>query len=521
MSKNLLFFIFIGVFHTVFSQDIDHLPAVWLKADSADREQGYWRDISGNDRHAIPAQGILPENFSLMNFNKSLPLDEINYLTIPDFTVNKNRITTIIVYEVEDSLQEKSLWALQPASGKRVGLTTRRILGEREAITYTEENRLNPVINSLSQSWYTPGNHDTVSDFFLGYVDSLGFNGKISECIVFEGNVPDSVLLKYISYLAVKYGVTLYQTDYRNSKGTITWNYTGYPVYSGSVAGIGKDSCFGLNQKQSCLLEQKIKVGLEQLQVMNEQNTAFLPENHFLIWGFDSNALEKYGEIYSDEGEELSLYGNSLLQATGSESSTLRTFLQVDGSNWENDAEDYVLLIDRTGTGDFSTINTEVYFPFRTDSSSILFSDIYWDTDLNGTDRFCFAYMPLPEQAKTTAKGETPVLKDIFSKMKSSGISKNQNSRVHKAGNLNVTEKENQYLLYPNPNSGRFRLDIHYAVASDVVVRILNPEGKLIRTMNGSPAQDHRFEGTVPVKGNYMIGIQGEQENKTFKMIVQ
>ena len=61
----------------------------------------------------------------------------------------------------------------------------------------------------------------------------------------------DTVLYQWCSYLAVKYGVTLRETPYRSSDGTLTWPLDSLRQFSGSVIGIGRDDRFGLYQRQS------------------------------------------------------------------------------------------------------------------------------------------------------------------------------------------------------------------------------------------------------------------------------
>ena len=50
------------------------------------------------------------------------------------------------------------------------------------------------------------------------------------------------------SYLAIKYGITL-SDNYLASDGTSFWNING--TYSEDIAGIGRDDCAELHQKQS------------------------------------------------------------------------------------------------------------------------------------------------------------------------------------------------------------------------------------------------------------------------------
>jgi len=367
-------------------------PAVWVRADSTPLNARQWRDVSGNGRCLLPKSGLLPNSFTRMNFNKSFLVERGEHFTLPDFPLQRKMITVMLVYHIEDTLSENSLWSMQLDTSTRIGLTTQRIICERGDIRYTDSNKVSPVVNTLRSTWierYDKG------DISIGRCDSLPFRGKIAECIVFDGKIKDTVFVQYLSYLSVKYGITLFETDYLNSSHTVIWDWRNNPQYSYSIGGIGKDLKMGLEQKQSYLLDEKITVGLSSFAATNEENRASMYQGDFLIWGFDNTLLNRHGSIYLEDGTELETYGNGLLQATGRGASRQSTFMQVDASQWANRGEDvskYYLLIDRSGRGDFLSTDIEFYTPDFVDSTNRLyFSNIYWDTDNNGKDRFCFA----------------------------------------------------------------------------------------------------------------------------------
>ena len=481
-------------------------PCVWLRADSVEAGSLYWRDVSGHELHAAPVNGLLPSLTGRMNYNPSFELDGESF-RLEGFPVSNSRLTAIIVYEAGDTLPEYGLWSLPVKEDRHVGLTTQRILGERGHIKYTDRNRTGGVINSLSQG-FKPTTGITPNQLNIGYADSLGLTGRLSEFLLFDGPVADSILTRYISYLGIKYGVTLYKTDYLNSKGQVIWNYTDYPDYSYSIGGIGRDEALGLNQKQSELMEGKVRVGLERLAADNSSNEGHLEEGSYLLWGFDSAGLMQSRTILMEEGEELQIYGEGLLQSHGSGTHIFNTFMEVDGSGWGGEARDYALVIDRSGTGTYPPGASEIYYADYVDSSRMLyFTGLHWDSDRNGIDRFGFAYLPLPASASED--------------LRKRGSLNHNNSGDNAGSGHDGPAGTNQYLLYPNPNRGDFRLEVHYDVPSEVSVRIFNAEGKLMESFSGSTGHDHRFEGRVPVKGHYLIDIAGGGEQKSFKMIVQ
>ena len=502
-------------------------PVLWVRADSTELSAKYWRDVSGNGRHLFPYTGTLPDTFARMNFNRSFFLENGNHFMLPDFPLRGRRVTVMMVYQIEDTLSENSLWSLQMDTNVRIGLTTQNIMCENVGVQYADSNRLTPVVNTLRQTWqeeYGTG------DFLLGKCDSFPFQGRIAECLVFNGKLNNTLFTQYISYLSVKYGITLFKTDYVNSAGTVIWDYRNNPTYSYSIAGIGKDLTMGLEQKQSYMLDEKIIIGLSSLAATNEENRAALYEGDFLIWGFDLTLLDRHGSVYLEDGFELEVYGNGLLQATGTGASHYSTFMQVDGSQWaeQGDVNDYYLLIDRSGTGNFLSTQVEFYMPDFVDTNNIMyFSDIYWDTDNNGKDRFCFAKIPfdsLFESRSMTVNNSNAGNQTGKTGNKTQNKQANQSDAKQKQI---VEQKQaqamakNNYNLYPNPNTGKFTIEVHYKEVSDIMIRVYTPDGKLMNAWSAQNQNSYRYEGETSVRGQYMIDIEGGGERKSLKMIVQ
>jgi hypothetical protein len=105
------------------------------------------------------------------------------------------------------------------------------------------------------------------------------------------------------SYLAIKYGRTLDQTSAQNylaSDGTtIPWDATtaDNATYKNRIAGIGRDDCSGLVQKQSQSQDSissftVLTAGFDTIRTSNALNTSeFINNLSFLMWGDDNGAL--------------------------------------------------------------------------------------------------------------------------------------------------------------------------------------------------------------------------------------
>lgn len=148
----------------------------------------------------------------------------------------------------------------------------------------------------------------------------------------------------------MKYGVTLTQTDYLDSRRNVTWNHTDYPDYGTSIAGVGRDDSVRLNQKQTYYADGKIVLGVNQLAQTNEGNASVLADGDFIIFGMDG-PLSDVSEIYTQSGETYEVIGRSMVQVTGN-AHTYNTFILLDTAVVQ-DSIAPVLLIDRSGTGEF------------------------------------------------------------------------------------------------------------------------------------------------------------------------
>ncbi len=129
------------------------------------------------------------------------------------------------------------------------------------------------------------------------------FNGQIAEIMVFN-TVPTSIEQQQIqSYLAIKYGITLDQTDndatidegdyvIGGTPDIIVWDETANSTYHNDVAGIGRDDGKFLNQKQSKSINTSslVTIGLGSIAANNGSNSNTISgDGSFLMWGHNGS----------------------------------------------------------------------------------------------------------------------------------------------------------------------------------------------------------------------------------------
>ena len=504
-------------------------PTAWLRADSAVLGASSWIDVSGNGLNATPSAGSMPAAFSRMNFNKCFEVGGAETFALPLGINNSRQSDVIVVYETYDTANENALWQVQIDTAKRIGQTTQRILNDNGQITYDTANRMKPVINYLAQTWRRP--EVCAPTLTLCTADSLSLIGRIAEAMYFDHRISDTAVIQWISYLAVKYGVTLAQTDYLDSRKNVIWDYTHYPDYCASIAGVGRDDSMGLYQKQTYFADNQIIAEIvgandySPLQTQNnEDNPAFIADGDFIVFGMEG-VLPAVSEIYSQSGETYEVVGRSMAQVTGS-AHLYSTFILLDTTVVET-VHAPSLLIDRSGTGDFPSGETEQVFCAGTDTSGhYIYNGIHWDTDLNGRDFFCFA-VTVPDTTGTPKAlavndgGGNGTTQDNVNAM---GVGANNHSPLQATDNetdmKSASSKSPEYRLMPNPNRGRFVVEAEYPEAQDVTVTVYDSEGRLLLTMEGKGQRSYRFEGTVQAAGHYLVEIVSDNDRKTLKMVV-
>jgi hypothetical protein len=119
------------------------------------------------------------------------------------------------------------------------------------------------------------------SRFWIGRSEYFGpsFNGDILEIMMFSARKSDTDRKKIETYLGIKYGINpgLFPVtaislphvpgEFIASDGTALWNNTLHSGFTYNVAGIGRDDCTGLNQKQSKSIdpESHLTIGLSDI----------------------------------------------------------------------------------------------------------------------------------------------------------------------------------------------------------------------------------------------------------------
>lgn len=509
MKKTILSAIAICIFSFCFSQN-PVSPKVWLRADSADAGATAWRDMSGNRLDAVPLMKRMPSAAEDFNFNPCFGMTARSGFTVPGIEIRNSLVTLVIAYRCDDTTAEDVLWTMPVDSEHTIGLTTQNILSADCAVCYDTVTRTDGVINALRLGWEASGRNVLVTDLSVCSGKDLPFSGKLAECVLFDGCPEDTTLLRWESYLAIKYGITLNGTDYLRSDGRVTWDNARHPATI--IAGIGRDDTMGLRQTRTLFAGGDILFGLQaDMETEVKKNVPHMEDGDFVIMGTDESSLTGTSVLYMQDGTELSVCGQTMVQTTG-DAGRHETFLCLgDSCRLPACGRDSVpgnrciMLIDRSGTGKYALSDMETVFPdsIAPEGYALRFPGIRWDTDGNGMDCFCFA-VPVQEEQRVR---------------KTVSATGNDEDTVTDSGDSG--QKGFSCSLYPNPSKGDFHVDVTCPENRRVNVKIYTADGKFISGFAGSDMPRHHFGIHVDSPGSYMVAVTSGTDTETFKVLVQ
>ncbi len=140
-----------------------------------------------------------------------------------------------------------------------------------------------------------------------------GYQGNLQEVILIKksgnGHVDDTDLRKIHSYLAIKYGITLGNTDnYISSNNVTVWDRAANTNYNNNIFGIARDDKSGLYQKQSRSVNTELITAYlgGTLAALNSQNTGTIANDEtYLMFGSESGSpIKQLTGISRDEAYE-------------------------------------------------------------------------------------------------------------------------------------------------------------------------------------------------------------------------
>lgn len=476
-------------------------PVIWLSADRCGQSAGIWQDLSGNGYHAAFQNSQMPDTV-LFNFNRAFDLD----ISSPGFRIDYRpggtaTITVLTVYRSADTATEQAVWNLKLDTVKAAALTTHEMVTVSQRITYSSSTTNLPVLNSMLQNWRNRTIDTTGSFLVLTGGDTLGFRGKLAEFIVFDHSLTRPQFQAIHTYLGLKYGISLRTINYVNGLNEVVWSTKANQQYSHDIAGIACDTVLGLLQKQGAGNggEAPVIIAATTLAASSPENTAAVQHGDFLIWGDNGLPLEPItpDTLASTQTTVAHLLHRTwLMQVSGTTANQISTQVVYGGVVCDS-CMVMALVVDSSGSGTFHPDSVIIHYPDSIDQQGrVYFSNVLWDADQSGQDRFTFQVMKPATMFKISHQGA-------------------QNDDTDDSPN----DQGMQCALFPNPTPDHYSLVIVLPGEEPLEITLLDPAGRVVEQKVLPAARLHHYEGRVELPGLYLIRIKTSAEERTLKLL--
>lgn len=294
--------------------------AVWLRSDAGVNLTGNNVTSWVNQRNTannFTATGTIQYSPAAANFNPTMFYNGSSYFSSAAnvTTVNTGNYTKFVVFRSAEGTGGRNLMsAFAGNPGTAMHTADNSFIMRNAATSYaTPASTLNSGKQLLGTQVFNRGvtngtllrldgsNSLSVTDNSTHSVDRLQIGAygssnflsagsNIAEAIMYNSALTSTEFRKVESYLALKYGITLTNTSYLNTNGTIVYDFIGYPNH---IAGIGRDANTGLDQRQSMSADpgNQVVMALGNLAASNEANSnSFASDLQYLIWGDNNGA---------------------------------------------------------------------------------------------------------------------------------------------------------------------------------------------------------------------------------------
>ena len=356
----------------------------WYCTDTAVATPGLRNQLPGPDK-------LLPvphARMATLNFHPALVINGNQPLQVALGARDLSSVSYFTVYQSLDTAAENSIWHITSDQQTTLILTTDRMadLAVYQYMNYKDVVRSQPKVNvyvhhkekdtaAATNQYWNIGVKPTAPQLPI-----TNFKGLIPEIIAYDKVLNSRERLQVASYLALKYGITLTEpaATYVNSSGDNIWDGYDYPDWHNNIAGICRDDTAGLYQTMATSSH------FPGLLTISTHDT--LQNNSFLLWGDNGKPLTTAPKI---AGLPLMLQKTWLIKPYGNPQPFI-TNLEIDTKAIDATVPAqpvYWLIIDRSGTGNFSLASTEfIKMNDLNKTGKASFNKVIWDQDGSGKD---------------------------------------------------------------------------------------------------------------------------------------
>lgn len=435
--------------------------------------------------------------------------NNFNFNPIIDFSKKeiaqkyKNIVTkegSLFVVFKSNSKEENVLFSLNKGTLKTT-ITNKKLVCDKEVLLNKGDSKNGILISYVynKNSLIGRKNGNLVLD------DLLFDNKKAMNHLVELIYIPRCISIKekeiIESYLSLKYGISLCEgKNYYNSKGEIIWDIKENDGFNERITGIGKDTLFGLNQKQSKnSLEDGLTIGFDKIKKTNKGNSIILDNKDFLLWGDNGKSfvLEK-----STETTQKRMKRVWKIKTVSDSAKIFKTQIKIDKSlmpvesNFNiEDINCIWLAIDNSYSSEFNYKNAQYFRATINDEKEIVFDNVEF---LSKSDYF-FTIV------KSKENPNNPY---------SNSLTKSSESEI---------SISDQIILFPNPITANEKFTIQFNLndISKVIIQIADVNGKIIKTKDLGLIDNFSFTENLSASGTYLVMLSVNGKLETKKIIVK
>lgn len=325
---------------------------------------------------------------------------------------------------------------------------------------------------------------------------------KLYELIYFPEIIGNKKRKAIESYLSIKYGISLLDDkNYINSKLDTIWNYKSNKEFSNNITGLGKDSVFELNQKQSVNInDENFSIALGEFSNTNSSNKSELFDNSFMLWGDNGKSYK-----FEKDNTKKNSYLNRVwkLETYSNKNQKFTTQIKIKKSPLklkDNLKGKICLLIDTLSNSIPNVKSSIIYEISKIEDDYLLFDNVKWDA--NKSYFFTLA-----------------IIDDIEKEI-------NENNEITNLKNEMSPESYNNvnvFSIYPNPTKvdKEFSVYIDLKKKSNVSIAIIDISGKKILDKNLGNVSKIVENESLRSAGVFIIKVQIDDQILSHKLIVE
>ncbi len=413
--KKIVFIALLVLLWSVITTKAQEIPSpeIWLRADSTSFYEKMWQDISGNNRHALFAADSARLVFGeQINFNPAISFRELkDSMFIENFSVSdKMYLKTYVVFRNSEDNLEKYIWGTADALYHKLLVSNWNVYDEFNRFSYDFGKTLNPVMAGVSKYWDKTNETGAAHIFLGGYADKA-FNGEIAEFMVFDEELSLEEDQVIGSYLALKYGIGMLQSTYRNSDKEVILEVAEDEIYGFGIFGIARDDKYGLNQKQAINSYGVLSVSAGDFSLSNIENPYRLDNKTFILFANNGEDPKEYESSYQDENASYLFNACKWkVTSTGANTPDVKTTLKVNRSDLFADSiNEIFLIIDNNEDDSYKDVQT-IAPDSIAQNGDMYFKNLRWN-NYNRPDYFTFA---IRSALKVEIKNYPPVCKNAL-----------------------------------------------------------------------------------------------------------